>query len=215
MPSGKGPHQLRFGGWYSYREWAEHGFTPKSAHDRSAKPPEADIEPTADPAKPPPAIPQNPGKVADLPKDVVPPDGEHDNVPPHQRSGVAVPSARDLYPVPPSTGGPDKPLIRPYILTHGRTRPRHELAVHTLILTTERGRAATGGLLTEQDAICRMCDTARSVAEVAAMLKVPLGVARVVIDDMEYEGLIEIVAAYDSSRSVEVLTQVLEGLRRL
>lgn len=211
MAPKKGINQLRFGGWYSYREWAEHGFTPKSTHDRPTKP---EPEPDSATGKPAPsASSQNSGQAPAPPKDTVPSAREHDEARVDQWSDSGGDPALDLYPAPPR---PDRPLIRPYILTSGRTRPRHELAVHTLILTTERGRAATGGLLSEWDTICRLCETAQSVAEVSALLEVPLSVARVVIDDMEYEGLIEIVAsAHDSSESVDVLTRILEGLREL
>jgi hypothetical protein len=111
---------------------------------------------------------------------------------------------------------PDEPLVRPYVITGGRTHPEHELAIHALALTTAKGRAPAARLAGEQAAICRMCETALSIAEVAALLNVPLGVARILIDDMSRQGLVSIIPPrQQDGHSIEVLTKVLEGLRML
>jgi Protein of unknown function (DUF742) len=191
MPSGNRIPQLRFGGWYSYQEWADHGFMPKHTHRRA--PEHEPAEPEAPKAPP----------ASTRPKATPPPE------PPP-------PQPVDLYPAPPQVPRPDEPLIRPYILTHGRTCPRHDLEVHTLITTTERGRTTTRGLPTEHAAICRLCRSPQSVAEIAALLKVPLGVARVLVDDMETQDLVAVTArGQEDGQSVELLTRVLEGLCRL
>jgi Protein of unknown function (DUF742) len=220
MAGKKGP-QLRFGGWYSYQEWAENGFTPKPAHatpkpeaeqpaQPASKPAEPSVRPDAPPpssaparpAAPPPRIPPPPPRTAPPPRRHLPPP------PPREHT--------DLYPAPKIPHRPDEPLIRFYILTGGRTRPRHELPIHALISTTERGRTTTHGLPTEYEAICRMCRSPHSVAEVAALLKVPLDVTRVLVDDMDGQGLVAIMQpGQEDGRSVEILTRVLEGLRRL
>jgi hypothetical protein len=119
-------------------------------------------------------------------------------------------------PGPPVLNRPDEPLVRPYVITGGRTRPEHEFAIEALTLTTDKGRALAGGLVGEQAAICRMCEAARSIAEVSALLNVPLGVARVLIDDMSRQGLVSVITPrQQDSHSAEVLMSVLEGLRRL
>jgi len=232
MASGKRPLHLRFGGWGSYQEWAEHGFTPKSTHERAAKP--APGPPAAPPAEP---VPKPAAKQAvdraraaaaanGAPK--APPAGERrpaaalpppEARPERQKHGPPVPPRPqpvDLYPTPPQVKRPNEPLIRPYILTGGRTRPRHDLDVHALVHTTEHGRTTTRSLPHEHDAIRLICRSARSVAEVAALLNVPLGVARILIDDMEEQDLISVtIPPQEDEHSVELLTRVLEGLRAL
>lgn len=202
MSSGKKAPLLRFGGWYSYQEWADHGFTPKHTHRRTPEP-EPPAEHKPDPRKALPASTQQPAATPS------PPPPAHEERPPR-------PQPVELYPAPPAVPRPDEPLIRPYILTGGRTRPRHELEMHALISTTERGRTTTRGLPAEHAAICRLCRSPQSVAEVAALMKVPLPVARVIVVDMEGQDLVVVTApGQDDGQSTEILTRVLEGLRRL
>ena len=73
----------------------------------------------------------------------------------------------------------------------------------------------------EHRAIGEVCDGPRSVAEVAALLGVPLGVARVLIDDMADEGLIVVHRTASGgpeggdAPDLRVVERVLAGLRRL
>ncbi|MGH3378482.1 MAG: DUF742 domain-containing protein, partial [Actinoallomurus sp.] len=126
------------------------------------------------------------------------------------------PQPVDLYPVPAAVKRPNEPLIRPYILTGGRTRPRHALDLHALVHTTEHGRTTTRTLPGEHESIRELCRSAHSVAEIAALVNVPLGVARILIDDMEDQGLISVtLPPQEDEHSVELLSRVLEGLRAL
>ncbi len=68
----------------------------------------------------------------------------------------------------------DQPLVRPYAMTGGRTRPRYQLAIEALISTTA-DPAALMGLLPEHQRICHLCREVKSVAEVSALLNMPLG----------------------------------------
>ena len=90
---------------------------------------------------------------------------------------------------------PTGALVRPYAVTRGRTRRRLDIAMEALIETTVRGRTAgsrPGGNGQEQQYIVTMCDgRVQSLAEIAARLHLPLGVARVLIADMATEGLVE------------------------
>ncbi len=119
---------------------------------------------------------------------------------------------------------PSGALVRPYAVTRGRTRPRLAIAIEALIETTGRGRAA--GLRPgqnhsqEQQYIATMCDgRVQSLAEIAARLHLPLGVARVLIADMAAEGLVSVYepTSLDENEAVgtELLERVLSGLRRL
>jgi len=119
-------------------------------------------------------------------------------------------------PAPPTVKRTNEPLIRPYILTGGRTCPRRDLDVHALVHTTEEGRTTTRTLPAEHESIRQMCESAHSVAEIAALVNVPLGVARIVIDDMAEQGLISVtMPPREDEHSAELLTRVLDGLRAL
>ncbi|MDP9846069.1 hypothetical protein J2853_005280 [Streptosporangium lutulentum] len=72
-------------------------------------------------------------------------------------------------------------------------------------------------LTPEQDAIIRLCRSFRSVAEISALLRIPLGVARVLVADMVDEGLVRIhqPRLEQGQPDLNMLERVLSGLRRL
>ncbi|HEY3465017.1 MAG TPA: DUF742 domain-containing protein [Amycolatopsis sp.] len=109
-------------------------------------------------------------------------------------------------------------LVRPYVLTRGRTQSRRHLAIEALV-STRAGAHWNGARLTgEFRSVRTLCHQPRSVAEVAATLSVPLGVVRVLLDDMAEQGLVTI---HDTRVSTEgrpalaLMERVLHGLRRL
>jgi hypothetical protein len=114
-------------------------------------------------------------------------------------------------------------LVRPYTVTRGRTRPKLEIALESLVETTARGRTQavhTGGYGREHEQIVALCDgRLQSLAEIAARLRLPLGVARVLIADMAADGLVAVYepAFLNENQAVgtELLERVLSGLRRL
>ncbi|NHD18250.1 MULTISPECIES: DUF742 domain-containing protein [unclassified Actinopolyspora] len=109
-------------------------------------------------------------------------------------------------------------LMRPYARTRGRTRTEYELAIETLVSTSERGRAQSAQASPEHRSICNLCTDARSVAEISAHLRLPLGVVRVLIGDMAGLGLVEIHESgmvVGDRPSMEFLERVLSGLRKL
>jgi hypothetical protein len=119
---------------------------------------------------------------------------------------------------------PTGALVRPYAVTRGRTRPRLEIALEALVETTVRGRSAgggKGGSGGEHQYIAALCDgRLQSLAEIAARLQLPLGVARVLIADMATDGLVAVyepTSLEDTNDAVgtELLERVLSGLRRL
>ncbi len=115
-----------------------------------------------------------------------------------------------------STGGKPGPFVRPYALTGGRTRARHAFPLEALVMTTVQGEQNDRVPLPEGRTICRLCRSARSVAEVAALVGVPFGVARVLVGDLMDDGLVMV---HDSSAADgpdnRILEKVLHGLRRL
>ena len=119
---------------------------------------------------------------------------------------------------------PTGALVRPYAVTRGRTRPRLQIAIEALVETTVRGRSANnnkGGQGREHQYIAALCDgRLQSLAEIAARMQLPLGVARVLIADMAADGLVAVyepTSLEDAPDAVgtELLERVLSGLRRL
>jgi Protein of unknown function (DUF742) len=118
---------------------------------------------------------------------------------------------------------PTGALVRPYAVTQGRTRPKLDIAIEALVETTVRGRTAgnrPGARGQEQQYIANLCDgRLQSLAEVAARMKLPLGVARVLVADMAADGLVAVYepTSFDENDAVgtELLERVLSGLRRL
>lgn len=112
----------------------------------------------------------------------------------------------------------DGPRVRPYVLTGGRTQASYELALETMVSLRADGNWTGPALNTEYQPVRVLCRTPQSVAEVAASLSVPLGVARVLISDMAELGLLHI---HGTERTAEgrppmaLMRRVLDGLQRL
>ncbi|MGV4984022.1 DUF742 domain-containing protein [Streptomyces sp. NPDC001709] len=134
----------------------------------------------------------------------------------------------------PQRGGDRKPArVRPYSLTGGRTRFGHVLLVETFVSSTaaleapeERKELANGSLtgaqgrvMPEMRAIVELCRRMRTVAEIAALLKMPLGVVRVLLSDLADQGKIRVYGTgtgHGTGRPDRALLErVLSGLRRL
>ncbi|MFJ6747496.1 MULTISPECIES: DUF742 domain-containing protein [unclassified Streptomyces] len=117
------------------------------------------------------------------------------------------------------TGGMHNPLVRPYAMTGGRTRPRYQLAIEALVSTTA-DPAKLQGQLPEHQRICHLCREIKSVAEISALLSIPLGVARILVADLAEAGLVAIHQPGGDETAggqpdVTLLERVLSGLRKL
>ncbi|HEX6346028.1 DUF742 domain-containing protein [Umezawaea sp.] len=113
-----------------------------------------------------------------------------------------------------------KSLVRPYAWTGGRTTATVDLRLETLISVDGTGGAAVPSSTTpEQRAIVEMCARPRSVAEVSAVLAIPLGVARVLLSDLVEMGVVSVHETNGGSvgghADLALLERVLSGLRRL
>ncbi|MGH3899233.1 MAG: DUF742 domain-containing protein [Pseudonocardiaceae bacterium] len=109
-------------------------------------------------------------------------------------------------------------IVRPYTWTQGRTRPVQDLAVETLVSTSDAGRDVITTHTAEHSAIAGLCADARSVAEVAALLALPLGVARVLLADMIDTGLVHVhrnPTEVGSPPGLSLMERVLGGLHQL
>ncbi|GAB7104440.1 DUF742 domain-containing protein [Streptomyces phaeofaciens JCM 4814] len=128
----------------------------------------------------------------------------------------------------PVRGGDRRPArVRPYSLTGGRTRFGHVLLVETFVAALEapeeRKELTNGSLrsvvMPELRAIVELCRRMRTVAEIAALLKMPLGVVRVLLSDLADQGKIRVYGtgtAHGTGRPDRALLErVLSGLRRL
>jgi len=104
-------------------------------------------------------------------------------------------------------------MVRPYVRTGGRTRPAVDLAIEALVSTAACAPEPTGA---DHRAIAALCASPRSVAEIAALLEIPLGVARVLVGDLAQDGG---VVVHDTSGpdgpDATLMQRVLDGLRRL
>ncbi|MCT2592631.1 DUF742 domain-containing protein [Streptomyces sp. N2-109] len=116
--------------------------------------------------------------------------------------------------------GEPQQLVRPYAMTGGRTRPRYQLAIEALVHTTAE-TAQLQGQLPEHQRICHLCYEIKSVAEISALLSIPLGVARILVADLAEAGLVAIHqpgggdSTADGQPDVTLLERVLSGLRKL
>ncbi len=114
----------------------------------------------------------------------------------------------------------DQPnLVRPYTLTAGRTDSRVSLPLEAPIeaLVTDKPRRWPGNDVRAQ--ICAMCGSSPSVAEIAARLSLPVGVARVLIGDLVAAGHLRVRTTLSDGSSVderrELIGRTLRGLRAL
>jgi hypothetical protein len=109
------------------------------------------------------------------------------------------------------------PLVRPYAVTGGRTKPRTRLEIEAMVTAAHYGARDLSLLTPECQAILGVCRDWRSVAEISAVLRMPLGVARILIADMAEEGLVRVhqLDHAQGSPDVQLLERVLSGLRRL
>jgi Protein of unknown function (DUF742) len=108
-------------------------------------------------------------------------------------------------------------LVRPYAVTRGRTKPRYHLEIEAMVAATHYEAGDLTRFSPECQAILEFCRDWRSVAEISAVLQMPLGVARILITDMAADGLVRIHQLnHDQGRpDVELLERVLSGIRRL
>lgn len=109
---------------------------------------------------------------------------------------------------------PAGPVARPYVLTAGRTRPAVDLPLEAMVSAAPTAPRAP--VTAEQEAVLALCRQPRSVAEVAALLGLAVGVARVLVGDLAAGGaLVRHRTARSTGPDLDLLERVLAGLRRL
>jgi hypothetical protein len=86
---------------------------------------------------------------------------------------------------------PEPDLVRPFLMTQGRTRPSTPaLRVETLVETAVG--ADLGRLVFEHRSIAHLCADPHSIAEISARLRIPLGVVRVLVADLHDGGVLAV-----------------------
>lgn len=113
-------------------------------------------------------------------------------------------------------GGETGGLVRPYFWTRGRTASRCELSLETLVSATDQPIDPTAP--PEHRTVLTLCAVPRSVAELAALISIPLGVARVVLGDMAEAGSVVVhrtVGSAEAFPDIVLMQRVLNGLQRL
>jgi hypothetical protein len=109
------------------------------------------------------------------------------------------------------------PVIRPYALVGGRTRPVGEFFDLIAMVTARRAPIRPLHLEPEHQRVLAMCAEPRSVADLAADLRIPLGVVRVILADLREQGLLTIRPPVAPTRLLDTyaLRRIEDGLRRL
>jgi len=105
--------------------------------------------------------------------------------------------------------------VRPYVLIGGRTRTRQPLLVHTLVSVPSYDMVFAASLAWEARNLYESARVACSVAELSARCGLPLGVTRVVLDDLAASDRVMIHAAVRGHADLTVLEKLRDGLRKL
>src|ERR1700744_1455815 len=106
------------------------------------------------------------------------------------------------------------PVARPYMVTGGRTKPVGERKFDLIDIVVATGaephRAFSPG--PEHRRILELCQRPLAVAELAAMIGLPLGVVAVLLGDLLYEDLINVFRQAQRITDRGLLQKVLDGL---
>lgn len=112
----------------------------------------------------------------------------------------------------------EPPSVRPDAHEQIPPRSAHQLALETLVSTTELGYRMRRLLWEQYARVCELCASTMSVVELSAHLGLPLGTTRMLVEDLLAEELLRAhqpVGTYDSEARTVVLDRVLDGLDRI
>jgi hypothetical protein len=112
------------------------------------------------------------------------------------------------------------PVVRPYALTGGRTEPAGGDVLDLVALVVAAGEGGTGdpaGLSPEHRQILGLCRNAVTVADLASVTTLPVGVVRVLLADLIGQGWVIVPPnqGMGEQLSADLLKEVLHGLRAL
>ena len=110
----------------------------------------------------------------------------------------------------PSFKGHD--VVRPYVMTGGRTRTaRRDLRVETMLATVVGARGE--GLTAEQAALLEACRTPMALAEASARLGLVVSVTAILAGDLVAEGLLEVHQTNPVEIELDMLNRMIEAVR--
>jgi len=129
-------------------------------------------------------------------------------------AGSPEPAAPPAGPEPPAasaSSGPsnadEDPVVRPFMLTGGRTRPLQDgLRVETLLRAAPAALSAP--LRFESRRIVELCQQTMSIADVSVALRAPLGVVRVIVADLITQDYLRV-----EEQPRELSTSLIERIR--
>jgi hypothetical protein len=109
------------------------------------------------------------------------------------------------------------PVVRPYALTQGRTRPVGESFDLVATVVATRAIADPASLAPEHVSVLRLTRVPTTVADIASDVDLPLGVVRIILADLRELGLIAIRTPVVMAERIDkhTLREVLNGLRGL
>ena len=104
--------------------------------------------------------------------------------------------------------------VRPYTITAGRTEATVDLPLEATLRRQARGDDT--GFSPGARQVLETCHT-RSVAEVSALVSLPIGVVRVLLSDLVEQGFVQVQATITERSStderIELIERTLRGLR--
>lgn len=108
----------------------------------------------------------------------------------------------------------EEALVRPFVITGGRTRhATTHMRVEALVARTNL--SPPPGLQFEHAAILELCASPISVAEVAARIEVPLGVAQILVGDLADAGLVAVHGSDVTQATPDLLKRMIDAVRAL
>src|SRR5699024_10538073 len=132
--------------------------------------------------------------------------------------GPGHPASRETSSGDAAGDSPAGPLVRPYTMTRGRTRPRDGTArLDMITIVIAAHDPGSGSWEPEQEGILRLCRRPMAVAGRPARLDLPPTVVKVLLSDLVADGDVRTRAAVPVARLPEkkILQAVLDGIRRL
>jgi hypothetical protein len=109
------------------------------------------------------------------------------------------------------------PVVRPYALTGGLTRPSGQrFDLLDLVGVVRRPGQDLPDLPPEQIEVLRRCQIPAPLVDLAADLDLPVGVIRILVSDLRERGLVTIHRAQPAGAGdLKILQEVVDGLRRI
>lgn len=120
----------------------------------------------------------------------------------------------------PSVGGR---IVRPYTMTGGRAGTEAPpIALEALVAATPDGMRRRRQFKWESGEIIALCRRETAVIELAALLEIPIGVVRVLAEDLRSQGAVtitdppvELAGEADGEQYTDLLRKVLDGIKSL